>query len=438
MFKETGHENAYFPIFIPKSLFEAEEKNAEGFAKECAVVTHYRLQNDPDKPGKLRVDPTAKLEEELVVRPTSEAIIWNTYKGWVQSYRDLPLLINQWANVVRWEMRTRLFLRTAEFLWQEGHTAHETKKEALAEARLMQDVYAEFAEQFMAMPVIKGSKSESERFAGADETYTIEALMQDGKALQAGTSHFLGQNFAKAFDVKYTSKEGKQEYVWATSWGVSTRLIGGLIMTHSDDLGLVLPPKLAPIQVVIVPIYKGDDQLEAISEKVDIFVKELREKGISVKFDKRDTFRPGAKFAEYELKGVPVRIAIGKRDLENNTVEVARRDTLEKQTVSQEDVVEVVSDLLDEIQENLFFRAKSYRKDHTTVVNTFEEFKEAIDKVGGFVYAHWDGTSETEDKIKDLTKATIRCIPLDNKFEEGTCVLTGEKSTQRVLFAKAY
>jgi prolyl-tRNA synthetase len=438
MFKETGHENAYFPIFIPKSLFEAEEKNAEGFAKECAVVTHYRLQNDPDKPGKLRVDPTAKLEEELVVRPTSEAIIWNTYKGWIQSYRDLPLLINQWANVVRWEMRTRLFLRTAEFLWQEGHTAHETKKEALAEARLMQDVYAEFAEQFMAMPVIKGSKSESERFAGADETYTIEALMQDGKALQAGTSHFLGQNFAKAFDVKYTSKEGKQEYVWATSWGVSTRLIGGLIMTHSDDLGLVLPPKLAPIQVVIVPIYKGDDQLEAISEKVDIFVKELREKGISVKFDKRDTFRPGAKFAEYELKGVPVRIAIGKRDLENNTVEVARRDTLEKQTVSQEDVVEVVSDLLDEIQENLFFRAKSYRKDHTTVVNTFEEFKEAIDKVGGFVYAHWDGTSETEDKIKDLTKATIRCIPLDNKFEEGTCVLTGEKSTQRVLFAKAY
>ena len=438
MFKETGHENAYFPIFIPKSLFEAEEKNAEGFAKECAVVTHYRLQNDPDKPGKLRVDPTAKLEEELVVRPTSEAIIWNTYKGWIQSYRDLPLLINQWANVVRWEMRTRLFLRTAEFLWQEGHTAHETKKEALAEARLMQDVYAEFAEQFMAMPVIKGSKSESERFAGADETYTIEALMQDGKALQAGTSHFLGQNFAKAFDVKYTSKEGKQEYVWATSWGVSTRLIGGLIMTHSDDLGLVLPPKLAPIQVVIVPIYKGDDQLEAISEKVDIFVKELREKGISVKFDKRDTFRPGAKFAEYELKGVPVRIAIGKRDLENNTVEVARRDTLEKQTVSQEDVVEVVSDLLDEIQENLFFRAKSYRKDHTTVVNTFEEFKEAIDKVGGFVYAHWDGTSETEDKIKDLTKATIRCIPLDNNFEEGTCILTGEKSTQRVLFAKAY
>ncbi|REE82965.1 prolyl-tRNA synthetase [Lutibacter oceani] len=438
MFKETGHENAYFPLFVPKSLFEAEEKNAEGFAKECAVVTHYRLQNDPDKPGKLRVDPTAKLEEELVVRPTSEAIIWNTYKGWIQSYRDLPLLINQWANVVRWEMRTRLFLRTAEFLWQEGHTAHATKKEAISEAMLMQKVYAEFAENFMAMPVIKGSKSESERFAGADETYTIEALMQDGKALQAGTSHFLGQNFAKAFDVKYTSKEGKQEYVWATSWGVSTRLIGGLIMTHSDDLGLVLPPKLAPIQVVIVPIYKGEEQLEAISEKVDVFVKELRKRGVSVKFDARDTFRPGAKFAEYELKGVPIRIAIGKRDLENNTVEVARRDTLEKQIVSQGNVVDVVSNLLDEIQENLFSKAKKYREEHTTVVNTFEEFKNAIDNVGGFVSAHWDGTTETEDKIKELTKATIRCIPLNNKFEEGTCVLTGEKSSQRVLFAKAY
>ncbi len=438
MFKETGHENAYFPLFVPKSLFEAEEKNAEGFAKECAVVTHYRLQNDPDKPGKLRVDPTAKLEEELVVRPTSEAIIWNTYKGWIQSYRDLPLLINQWANVVRWEMRTRLFLRTAEFLWQEGHTAHATKKEAISEAMLMQKVYAEFAENFMAMPVIKGSKSESERFAGADETYTIEALMQDGKALQAGTSHFLGQNFAKAFDVKYTSKEGKQEYVWATSWGVSTRLIGGLIMTHSDDLGLVLPPKLAPIQVVIVPIYKGEEQLEAISEKVDVFVKELRKRGVSVKFDARDTFRPGAKFAEYELKGVPIRIAIGKRDLENNTVEVARRDTLEKQIVSQGNVVDVVSNLLDEIQENLFSKAKKYREEHTTVVNTFDEFKNAIDNVGGFVSAHWDGTTETEDKIKELTKATIRCIPLNNKFEEGTCVLTGEKSSQRVLFAKAY
>jgi len=438
MFKETGHENAYFPLFVPKSLFEAEEKNAEGFAKECAVVTHYRLQNDPDKPGKLRVDPSAKLEEELVVRPTSEAIIWNTYKGWIQSYRDLPLLINQWANVVRWEMRTRLFLRTAEFLWQEGHTAHATKAEALTEALLMQKVYAEFAENYMAMPVVKGAKSESERFAGADETYTIEALMQDGKALQAGTTHFLGQNFAKAFDVKYTSKEGKQEYVWATSWGVSTRLIGGLIMTHSDDFGLVLPPKLAPIQVVIVPIYKGDDQLEAISSKVDLIVKELRAKGISVKFDTRDTYRPGAKFAEYEMKGVPVRIAFGNRDLENNTVEVARRDTLEKQTVSQDDVVEFVANLLDKIQDNLFDKAISYREEHTTVVDTFEDFKDAIENKGGFVSAHWDGTTETEDKIKELTKATIRCIPLDNKIEEGKCVFTGAKSTQRVLFAKSY
>ncbi|WP_298367908.1 proline--tRNA ligase [uncultured Lutibacter sp.] len=438
MFKETGHENAYFPLFVPKSLFEAEEKNAEGFAKECAVVTHYRLQNDPDNEGKLRVDPAAKLEEELVVRPTSEAIIWNTYKGWIQSYRDLPLLINQWANVVRWEMRTRLFLRTAEFLWQEGHTAHATKKEALKEAMLMQKVYAEFAENFMAMPVIKGAKSESERFAGADETFTIEALMQDGKALQAGTSHFLGQNFAKAFDVKYTSKEGKQEYVWATSWGVSTRLIGGLIMTHSDDFGLVLPPKLAPIQVVIVPIYKGEEQLEAISEKVDVFVKELRSKGVSVKFDDRDTYRPGAKFAEYELKGVPVRIAIGKRDLENNTVEIARRDTLEKQTVSQDDVVEFVTGLLNDIQENLFNKAIAYRTEHTTVVDTFDEFKDVIENKGGFVSAHWDGTIETEDKIKELTKATIRCIPLDNKIEEGKCVFSGAKSMQRVLFAKSY
>ena len=438
MFKETGHENAYFPLFVPKSLFEAEEKNAEGFAKECAVVTHYRLQNDPDNPGKLRVDPTAKLEEELVVRPTSEAIIWNTYKGWIQSYRDLPLLINQWANVVRWEMRTRLFLRTAEFLWQEGHTAHATKSEAIAEAMQMQEVYAEFAESFMAMPVIKGAKSESERFAGADETFTIEALMQDGKALQAGTSHFLGQNFAKAFDVKYTSKEGKQEYVWATSWGVSTRLIGGLIMTHSDDFGLVLPPKLAPIQVVIVPIYKGDDQLEAISDRVSVFVKELRAKGISVKYDNRDTFRPGAKFAEYELKGVPIRIAMGSRDLENNTVEVARRDTLEKQTVSQDTIIDFVVNLLDEIQDNLFDRAISYRKEHTTEVNTFEEFKDAIETKGGFVLAHWDGTAETEDKIKDLTKATIRCIPLNGKLEEGKCVFSGQKSSQRVLFAKAY
>ena len=438
MFKETGHENAYFPLFVPKSLFEAEEKNAEGFAKECAIVTHYRLQNDPDNPGKLRVDPTAKLEEELVVRPTSEAIIWNTYKGWIQSYRDLPLLINQWANVVRWEMRTRLFLRTTEFLWQEGHTAHATKSEAISEALQMQKVYAEFAEGFMAMPVIKGSKSESERFAGADETYTIEALMQDGKALQAGTSHFLGQNFAKAFDVKYTSKEGKQEYVWATSWGVSTRLIGGLIMTHSDDFGLVLPPKLAPIQVVIVPIYKNDDQLEAISERVNVFVKELRAKGISVKYDDRDTFRPGAKFAEYELKGVPIRIAIGNRDVENNTVEVARRDTLEKETVTQDTIVDYVELLLDKIQTNLYDRAFDYRKEHTTEVNSFEEFKEVLENKAGFVSAHWDGTAETEEKIKDLTKATIRCIPLNNKIESGKCVFTGEKSSQRVLFAKAY
>ncbi len=438
MFKETGHENAYFPLFVPKSLFEAEEKNAEGFAKECAVVTHYRLQNDPDKPGKLRVDPEAKLEEELVVRPTSEAIIWNTYKGWIQSYRDLPLLINQWANVVRWEMRTRLFLRTAEFLWQEGHTAHATKAEAIKEAKQMQDVYAIFAEEFMAMPVVKGSKSDSERFAGAEDTLTIEALMQDGKALQAGTSHFLGQNFAKAFDVKFTSKEGKKEYVWATSWGVSTRLIGGLIMTHSDDNGLVLPPKLAPIQVVIVPIYKGEEQLEAISEKVNVFVKELRKKGVSVKFDDRDTYRPGAKFAEYELKGVPVRIAIGKRDLENGTVEIARRDTLEKETVAQEDVVDFVSNLLEKIQENLFHKAVDFRTQHTTSVENFEDFKDTIENKGGFVSAHWDGTEETEEKIKELTKATIRCIPNDAIEEIGTCIFSGKPSSKRVLFAKAY
>jgi prolyl-tRNA synthetase len=438
MFKETGHENAYFPLFVPKSLFEAEEKNAEGFAKECAVVTHYRLQNDPDRPGKLRVDPEAKLEEELVVRPTSEAIIWNTYKGWIQSYRDLPLLINQWANVVRWEMRTRLFLRTAEFLWQEGHTAHATKKEAVSEAKQMQEVYAAFAENFMAMPVIKGVKSDSERFAGAEDTYTIEALMQDGKALQAGTSHFLGQNFAKAFDVKYTSKEGKQEHVWATSWGVSTRLIGGLIMTHSDDFGLVLPPKLAPIQVAIIPIYKNHEQLQAITEKVTLFVKELRKKGISVKFDNRDTYRPGAKFAEYELKGVPIRIAIGNRDLENNTVEVARRDTLEKQTVSQDTIVDFVSNLLEEIQENLYNKAISYRKEHTTEVTTFDEFKDVIENKGGFVSAHWDGTEDTEDKIKNLTKATIRCIPNDAKDEIGNCIFSGKPSFRKVLFAKAY
>ncbi len=438
MFKETGHENAYFPLFVPKSLFEAEEKNAEGFAKECAVVTHYRLQNDPDKAGKLRVDPEAKLEEELVVRPTSEAIIWNTYRGWIQSYRDLPLLINQWANVVRWEMRTRLFLRTAEFLWQEGHTAHTTENEAIAEAKQMQKVYADFAEDFMAMPVIQGSKSESERFAGALDTFTIEALMQDGKALQAGTSHFLGQNFAKAFDVKFMSKEGKQEHVWATSWGVSTRLIGGLIMTHSDDFGLVLPPKLAPIQVVVIPIYKSEEQLAAISSKVDELVKEFRKKGVSIKFDNLDTFRPGAKFAEYELKGVPVRIAIGQRDLENNSVEVARRDTLEKQTVSQDSIVSFVTNLLEEIQENLFQKAVSYRDKYTTEVNTFEEFKDVIANKGGFVSAHWDGTIETEEKIKELTKATIRCIPNDAKEEIGSCVFSGKKSTRKVLFAKAY
>ncbi|TCP23690.1 prolyl-tRNA synthetase [Tenacibaculum skagerrakense] len=438
MFKETGHQNAYFPLFVPKSLFEAEEKNAEGFAKECAVVTHYRLQNDPENEGKLRVDPTAKLEEELVVRPTSEAIIWNTYRGWIQSHRDLPLLINQWANVVRWEMRTRLFLRTAEFLWQEGHTAHATKEEAVAEAKQMQEVYATFAEQFMAMPVVRGAKSESERFAGADDTYTIEALMQDGKALQAGTSHFLGQNFAKAFDVKYTSKEGKQEFVWATSWGVSTRLIGGLIMTHSDDAGLVLPPKLAPIQVVIVPIYKGEEQLNAISDRLSPIIQDLKSRGVSVKFDDRDTMRPGAKFAEYELKGVPVRVALGNRDLENGTVEVARRDTFEKETVSQADVVTYIIDLLNKIQENLYSKALSYRDNHVTEVNSFEEFKEVIENKGGFVSAHWDGTEETEEKIKELTKATIRCIPNDAIEEEGICVLTGAKSSKRVLFAKAY
>ncbi|MCD8407991.1 proline--tRNA ligase [Tenacibaculum dicentrarchi] len=438
MFKETGHENAYFPLLVPKSLFEAEEKNAEGFAKECAVVTHYRLENDPENKGKLRVDPNAKLEEELVIRPTSEAIIWNTYKGWIQSYRDLPLLINQWANVMRWEMRTRLFLRTAEFLWQEGHTAHATKTEAVAEAKQMQEVYATFAQDFMAMPVIKGAKSASERFAGAEDTLTIEALMQDGKALQAGTSHFLGQNFAKAFDVKYTSKEGKKEYVWATSWGVSTRLIGGLIMTHSDDAGLVLPPKLAPIQVVIVPIYKGDDQLEAISEKVNVIVKELRKKGVSVKFDTRDTYRPGAKFAEYELKGVPVRVAMGNRDLENGTVEVARRDTFEKQTVAIDGVVDFIANLLEKIQDNLYQRALNFRANNTTEVTTFDEFKDVIENKGGFVLAHWDGTEETEEKIKDLTKATIRCIPNDAKEEAGTCIFTGNPSTKKVLFAKAY
>lgn len=438
MFKETGHENAYFPLFVPKSMFEAEEKNAEGFAKECAVVTHYRLKNDPDKPGKLMVDPNAKLEEELIVRPTSEAIIWSTYKGWIQSYRDLPLLINQWANVVRWEMRTRLFLRTAEFLWQEGHTAHALETEAIKEAELILDVYGNFAENFMAMPVIKGLKTESERFAGALETYCIEGLMQDGKALQAGTSHFLGQNFAKAFDVKFTSKEGKQEYVWATSWGVSTRLIGALIMTHSDDLGLVLPPNLAPIQVVIIPIHKTDEQLDAISAKINEIVAALRKKGVSVKYDDRTAYKPGWKFAEYELKGVPIRIAMGPKDLENGTLEIARRDTLEKQNISQNTVVEFVEKTLKEIQENLFQKALSYRETHITEVDSFEEFKEVLNTKGGFISAHWDGTPETEEKIKDLTKATIRCIPLNNIIEEGKCVFTGEKSTQRVLFAKAY
>ena len=437
MFKETGHENAYFPLFIPKSYLSKEADHVEGFAKECAVVTHYRLKNAEDGSGVV-VDPEARLEEELIVRPTSETIIWDTYRKWIQSYRDLPLLINQWANVVRWEMRTRLFLRTAEFLWQEGHTAHSTEKEAIDEAELILNVYGDFAEKYMAMPVIKGLKTESERFAGAVETYCIEGLMQDGKALQAGTSHFLGQNFAKAFDVKYTSREGKQEYVWATSWGVSTRLMGALIMTHSDDLGLVLPPNLAPIQVVFVPIYKSEDQLDAISAKVDELSKELRNKGIAVKYDKRTTHKPGWKFAEYELKGVPLRIALGPRDLENGTLEVARRDTLEKQSIAQDAVVEHVESTLKEIQENLFNKALNYRESHIQEVDTFDEFKEVLDTKGGFVLAHWDGTAETEDRIKELTKATIRCIPLKSAKQEGKCILTRAKSKQRVLFAKAY
>lgn len=438
MFKETGHQNAYFPLFVPKSLFEAEEQNAEGFAKECAVVTHYRLQNDPDHPGKLRVDPEAKLEEELVVRPTSEAIIWSTYKGWIQSYRDLPILINQWANVVRWEMRTRLFLRTAEFLWQEGHTAHETRKEAMAEAQLMNQVYADFAENFMAIPVIQGVKTESERFAGAEETYCIEALMQDGKALQAGTSHFLGQNFAKAFDVKFTNKEGKQDYVWATSWGVSTRLVGALIMTHSDDRGLVLPPNLAPIQVVIVPIHKTDEQLEAIGNVAQGLMNDMRAKGISCKYDDRTTQRPGAKFAQYELQGVPLRIAIGPKDLEHNTVELARRDVLTKENMPLEGLVDTIEGLLGTIQDEMFAKALEFRNSHITEVDSFEEFKHVLDTKTGFVSAHWDGSVETEEKIKELTKATIRCIPLNQKEEVGTCVFTGKTSSGRVLFAKAY
>jgi prolyl-tRNA synthetase len=438
MFKETGHQNAYFPLFVPKSMFEAEEKNAEGFAKECAIVTHYRLKNDPDKPGKLMVDPNAKLEEELIVRPTSEAIIWSTYKGWVQSYRDLPLLINQWANVVRWEMRTRLFLRTAEFLWQEGHTAHATKAEAIEESEKMMHVYAEFAENFMAIPVVKGVKTETERFAGAEETYCIEALMQDGKALQAGTSHFLGQNFAKAFDVKFANAEGKQEHVWGTSWGVSTRLMGALVMTHSDDQGLVLPPNLAPIQVVIVPIYKTDEQLAAITDEVDVLVKAFKKLNISVKYDNRTTQKPGFKFAEWELKGVPVRIAVGPKDLENGTFEVARRDTLSKEVISKDGIVTYITDLLAQIQIDLFDKALNYRNTHITEVNSFDEFKHVLDTKGGFVSAHWDGTAATEEKIKDLTKATIRCIPLDRVEESGSCVFTGGESVGRVLFAKAY
>ena len=437
MFKETGHENAYFPLLIPKSYFSKEASHVDGFAKECAVVTHYRLKTSED--GKeIVVDENAKLEEELIVRPTSETIIWDSYRKWIQSYRDLPLLINQWANVVRWEMRTRLFLRTAEFLWQEGHTAHETKQEAIVEAKKMQGVYAEFAENFMAMPVIKGYKTESERFAGALDTYTIEALMQDGKALQAGTSHFLGQNFAKAFDVKFTTKEGKQEYVWATSWGVSTRLMGALVMTHSDDQGLVLPPKLAPIQLVIIPIHRNDEQLDEVSTKVEEMIVALKAKGVSVKYDKRTTHKPGWKFAEYELKGVPLRIAIGPRDLENGTVELARRDTLTKETISQENIAETISNLLNEIQDNLFDKALNFRDSLITKVDNFDEFKDILENKGGFVSAHWDGTSETEDEIKNMTKATIRCIANDTKEEEGNCVLTGNKSLRRVLFAKAY
>jgi prolyl-tRNA synthetase len=435
MFKDTGHVNAYFPLFVPKSLFEAEEKNAEGFAKECAIVTHYRLKNDPSAKGKLMVDPDAKLEEELVVRPTSEAIIWNTYRDWIQSYRDLPILINQWANVVRWEMRTRPFLRTAEFLWQEGHTAHESSTEAINEALLIHEVYARFAEDYMAMPVIKGAKSENERFAGADDTYTIEALMQDGKALQAGTSHFLGQNFAKAFNVRFLSAQNTEDYVWATSWGVSTRLIGGLIMTHSDDDGLVLPPNLAPTQVVIVPIPKPDPDIMIVADQI---ADKLKAKGISVKIDIDEKNRPGFKFAEYEMKGVPIRIGLGKRDIENGVAEVARRDTKEKTSMSLDEIELSIADLLNDIQNNLFNRAKAYRDNHITEVNSYDEFKDILENKGGFVSAHWDGSSETEIQIKEDTKATIRCIPLDVKFEEGRCVFSGKPSKHRVLFAKAY
>lgn len=439
MFKETGHQNAYFPLFVPKSLFEAEEKNAEGFAKECAIVTHYRLKTDPENKGKLIVDPAAKLEEELIVRPTSEAIIWNTYKNWIQSYRDLPILINQWANVVRWEMRTRLFLRTAEFLWQEGHTAHATKEEALEETVKMLDVYAKFAEEYMALPVIRGVKTPNERFAGAEDTYCIEALMQDGKALQAGTSHFLGQNFAKAFEVKFADRNNNMEYVWATSWGVSTRLIGALVMAHSDDQGLVLPPRIAPLQVVIVPIYSKDtDARNRIDAKAEDLMNALRSKSIRVKYDNDDTTRPGWKFAEHELRGVPVRIALGARDLENNQAEVARRDTREKTAVSLDGLAENIADLLEEIQRSLFSRALKFREERTVKADSWDEFIKILDESPGFIAAHWDGTPETEEKIKELTRATIRCIPLGNEKEKGKCILTGSPSPQRVLFARAY
>lgn len=439
MFKETGHVNAYFPLFIPKSYLSKEASHIEGFAKECAVVTHYRLKNSEDGKSVI-VDPDAKLEEELIVRPTSETVIWSTYKNWIQSYRDLPLLVNQWANVVRWEMRTRLFLRTTEFLWQEGHTAHATKQEAIGETVQMMNVYAEFAENFMALPVIKGIKSANERFAGAEETYCIEALMQDGKALQAGTSHFLGQNFAKAFDVKFATKEGGQEYVWGTSWGASTRLMGALIMAHSDDHGLVLPPKLAPIQVVIVPVYKGEEELLRISVKAKEIMATLKRKGISIHFDNRDTHKPGWKFAEHELRGVPLRIAMGPRDLENNTIELARRDNLTKETVKLGEIIleDHISDLLDEIQESIYKKAFNFREEMTTEVNTWTDFEELLESKGGFLSAHWDGTPETEEKIKELTKATIRCIPIDRKEEEGKCIFTGNPSKGRVFFARAY
>jgi prolyl-tRNA synthetase len=437
MFKETGHVNASFPLLIPKGFLEQEEGHAEGFAKECAVVTHYRLKANPDKKGKLIVDPESKLEEELIIRPTSETIIWNCYKNWIQSYRDLPILINQWANVMRWEMRTRLFLRTAEFHWQEGHTAHATKEEAVDETVKMLNVYAEFMENYMAIPVIKGVKTANERFAGAEDTYCVEALMQDGKALQMGTSHFLGQNFAKAFDVKFLNKEGKQEYAWATSWGVSTRMMGAIIMAHSDDDGLIIPPKLAPMHVVIIPIYKNEEQLKILSEKISVIVNELKALNITVKFDDSDTAKPGWKFAEYELKGVPVRIAMGMRDVENNTVEIARRDTKEKSTLANENLGAYIKNLLDEIQQNMYKKALEFRNRNIHIVNSWGEFKAQIEH-GGFLLAHWDGTDETEAKIKEETKATIRCIPLDAKEETGTCVFSGRSSSRRVLFARAY